>query len=99
MLEFSDTDKKFELEGEFLKMTTEKTILLILLIYRIKETKIEFAKEMYFDEKAVGNKSGRDKTPIRLLKSPATTARSLKRKPSSKKDPKTKRIKNKMDVI
>ena len=57
---------------------------MILLNYRTKKTKIEFAKEMYFDEKAVGNKSGRDKTPIRLLKSPATMARSLKRKLSSK---------------
>ena len=30
----------------------------------------DFAKEMYFDQKAVGNKSTRDKTLIKLLKSP-----------------------------
>ena len=30
----------------------------------------EFANEMYFDEKALGNKSTRDKSLIRLLKSP-----------------------------
>ena len=31
----------------------------------------EFAKEVYFDEKGLGNKVTRDKTLIRLLKSPA----------------------------
>ena len=29
-----------------------------------------FAKEMHFDTKAVSKKSTRDKTPIKLLKSP-----------------------------
>ena len=34
----------------------------------------EFAKEMSFDEKALGNKSTRDKSLERLLKSPAIMA-------------------------
>ena len=34
----------------------------------------DFAKEMYFDERGVGNKSTRDRTLIKLLKSPANMA-------------------------
>ena len=40
----------------------------------------EFAKRMLFDEKALGNKSTRDKTLIKLLKSPPIMAGSLKEK-------------------
>ena len=36
LLTFRDTDKKFELEGDLLKLITKKTIMLILLICRIK---------------------------------------------------------------
>ena len=35
-----------------------------------KRLMYEFAKEMNFDQKAVGNKTIRDKTLIKLLKSP-----------------------------
>ena len=35
-----------------------------------KKLMYDFAKEMHFDQKAVGNKSTRDKTLIKLLKSP-----------------------------
>ena len=34
----------------------------------------DFAKEMYFDVKAPDNKSTRDRTPMKLLKSPAIFA-------------------------
>ena len=34
----------------------------------------DFAKEMHFDERRVGNKSTRDKTLIKLLNSPAIIA-------------------------
>ena len=34
----------------------------------------DFAKEMHFDTKALGNKSTRDRTLIKLLKSPAIMA-------------------------
>ena len=37
----------------------------------------EFAKEMHFDLKAVGNKSTRDKSIIRLLRSPRIMASDL----------------------
>ena len=45
----------------------------------------EFAKEKYFDEIALGSKSTGDKTLIKLLKSPAVMAGSLKKKSLSKK--------------
>ena len=38
----------------------------------------EFAKEIYFDDKALGNKRTRDISNKRLLKSPAIMARSLR---------------------
>ena len=34
----------------------------------------DFAKEMFFDVKATGNRSTRDRSLIRLLKSPAVLA-------------------------
>ena len=34
----------------------------------------DFAKEMYFDKKATGRKSTRDRTLLKLLKSPAIRA-------------------------
>ena len=43
----------------------------------------DFSKEISFDEEAVGNKTTKDKTPIKLLNSTAITARSFKRKTSS----------------
>ena len=46
---------------------------------------------MYFDEKALGKKSISDKTLIKLPKSPANMAGSLKKKPFSKpKETKTR---------
>ena len=44
----------------------------------------EFPKERYFDEKALGKKSTRDESLVRLLESPAMMADSLKKKSSSK---------------
>ena len=44
--------------------------MLIMLVYRIKKILYDFAKEMHFDLKNVGNKSTRDRTLIDLLKSP-----------------------------
>ena len=45
-----------------------------MLVYKIKKLMYDFAKEMNFDLKAQGNKSTRDKTFIKLLKSPAIMA-------------------------
>ena len=39
-----------------------------------KKLMYDFAKEMHFDTKALGNKSTRDRTLIKLLKSPAIMA-------------------------
>ena len=44
----------------------------------------EVAKEMIFDEKAWSEKSTRDRTLIKLLKSPAMIVWSLEKKPFSK---------------
>ena len=66
---FRDSGKIFELKGDLLEMITKKN-------YNIDHTKLSdkklmygFAKEMNFDLKAVGKKSTRDETRIKLLKS------------------------------
>ena len=43
-----------------------------------------FAKETFFDGKALGEKSNGDKTPLRLLESPGIMAGSLKERSISK---------------
>ena len=65
LLTFRDTDEKFELGGEISKMMTNKNYNVHLANLLDKKLMFEFAKEMYFDEKAPGNKSTRDKTFIR----------------------------------
>ena len=61
MLTFRDTDKKFDLQRDLLKMITKKN-------YNVDHTKLsdknillDFAKELYFDEKAPCNKSTTDR--------------------------------------
>ena len=78
LLNFRDTDKKFELQGDLLKLITNKKYNVDLA--NLSDTKLmfEFAKGMYFDEKALSNTSTRDKS-IRLLKSPAIMAGFLKK--------------------
>ena len=70
MLTFRDTGKEFELTGDLLKMITNKNFNVDLASLQDKKQMYEFAKEMNFDLKAVGNKSVRDRTLIKLLKSP-----------------------------
>ena len=74
------TDKKFELEEDLLKMISKKNYNADLRNLSDKNLIIESEKEMYFDEKALGNKSIRDETLIRLQKSPAILAGSLMKK-------------------
>ena len=69
-LTFRDTGKEFELTGDLLKMITNKNYNVDHASLADKKIRYDFAKEMNFDQKAVGNKSTRDKTPIKLLKSP-----------------------------
>ena len=71
LLTFHDTSKEFELQGDRLKMITNKDYNVNFANLSDKEIMYNFAKEMCFDAKSPGNKSSRDGLPIRLLKSPA----------------------------
>ena len=70
MLTFRDTGKKFELKGDLLKMITKKNYNVDLASLQDKELMYDFAKEMNFDTKALVKKSTRDRTLIKVLKSP-----------------------------
>ena len=74
MITFRDTGKEFELKGDLLKMITNKNYNVDHASLSDKKLMYDFAKEMHFDLKAQGNKSTRDRTLIKLLKSPAITA-------------------------
>ena len=70
MLTFRDTNKQFELKGDLLEMITNSKYNVDLASLADKKSMHDFAKEMHFDTKAQGNKSTRDRTLIKLLKSP-----------------------------
>ena len=70
MLTFRDTGKEFELKGDLLKVITNKTFNVVPASSQDKKIMYDFAKEMNFDTKYQGNKSTRDRTLIKLLKSP-----------------------------
>ena len=74
LLTFRDTNKQFELKGDLLKMITNKNYNIDLASLSDKKLMYDFAKEMHFDQKRVGNKSTRDKTLIKLLNSPTIKA-------------------------
>ena len=74
MLTFRDTNKQFELKGDLLEMITNSKFNVDLASLSDKKIMYDFAKEMHFDTKALGKKSTRDKTLIKLLKSPAIMA-------------------------
>ena len=74
LLTFRDTNKVFELKGDLLKMITNKNYNVDLASLHDKKIMYDFAKEMNFDMKAQGNKSTRDRTLIKLIKSPAIMA-------------------------
>ena len=71
MLTFRDTSKEFELKEDLLKMITNKNHNVDLASLQDKKLVYDFAKEMNFDTKALGNKSTPDRTLIKLLKSPS----------------------------
>ena len=73
-LTFRDTGKEFELKGDLLKMITNTNYNFNHASIQDKKLMYDFAKEMNFDLKALGNKSIRDRTLIKLLKSPAIMA-------------------------
>ena len=70
MLTFRDTNKQFELKGDLLEMITNSKYNVNHASLSDKNLMYDFAKEMHFDLKNVGNKSTRDRTLIDLLKSP-----------------------------
>ena len=70
ILTFRDTGRDFELQGDLLKMITNNNFNVDLASLSDKKLMFDFAKEMHFDLKALGKKSTRDKTLIKLLKSP-----------------------------
>ena len=74
LLKFRDRERKFNLEGDPLKMITNKNYNVDLVTSSDKRLTFKFAKEMSFDEKSLGNKSTENKSPIRLLKSPGIMA-------------------------
>ena len=74
MITFSDTGKEFELKGDLLKLITNKNYKVDHASLSDKKLMYDFVKEMHFDLKAQGNKSTRDRTRIKLFKSPAITA-------------------------
>ena len=74
LLTFRDTNKQFELKGDLLKMITNKNYNVNHASLSDKKLMYDFAKEMHFDIKRVGNKSTRDRTLIKLLESPAIMA-------------------------
>ena len=74
ILTFRDAGKQFELERDLLEMITNKNFNVDLANLQDKKLVYDFAKEMNFDLKALGKKSTRDRTLMKLLKSPAIIA-------------------------
>ena len=70
MLTFRDTGKEFELKGDLSKMITNKNYNVDLVSLSDKKYMYEFAKQMNFDERGQSRKSTRDRTLIKVLKSP-----------------------------
>ena len=70
LLTFCDTGRVFELKGDLLEMLSNKNYNVDLARFADKKLMYDIAKEMNFDLKAVGKKSTRDRTLIKLLKSP-----------------------------
>ena len=69
MLTFRDTGREFELK-DLSKMITNKNYNVDLASLSGKKNMYDFAKEMKFDIKAQGNKSTRDRTLVKIPKSP-----------------------------
>ena len=74
LLIFRDSNKSFKLEGDLLEIITNYDFNVDHSNQQDRKLIYEFAKEMNFNIKEKGNKSDRDKSIIRLLKSPAIMA-------------------------
>ena len=87
LLTFRDTNKQFELKGDLLKMITNKNYNVNHASLSDKKLMYDFAKEMHFDKRRVGNKSTRDRTLITLLNSPAIIASGISKTMFLSSDP------------
>ena len=74
MLTFEDSNKVFKLDGNLLESITSYDFNVDHSNQKDRKMIYEFAKEMNFNNRQIGNKSDRDKSIIRLLKSPAIMA-------------------------
>ena len=71
LLTFRDTSKKIKLKGDLLQTKTNENYKIDLAKSSDRKTLYKFAKNMYFEGKALGKRNNSDKTRITLLKSPA----------------------------
>ena len=70
LLTFRDSGKQFELKGDPLKIITNKNDNVDHASLLDKKLLYDFANEIHFDIRAPGNKYTRDRTLIKLPKSP-----------------------------
>ena len=66
LLIFCDTGEEFELQGDFLKIITNKNYKVHLASLPDKKLMYDFANAMHFDVRAQGNKSTGEGTLIKL---------------------------------
>ena len=74
MLTFTHSNKTFKLDGDLLETITNYDFNVNHANPQDQKLLYEFGKEMKFDIKQEGRKSNRDKSMIKLLKSPAIMA-------------------------
>ena len=75
LLTFRDTDEKFLSQGDLLKtITNKKNYSVDLVNLSVENIKYEFAKQMFFNERASGDKGTGDNSLMKLLKPLAVMA-------------------------
>ena len=74
MLIFRDSNKSFKLDGDLLETMTNYDFNVDHSNKQDRKLIYEFVKEMNFNTRQKGNKSDRDKSIVRLLRSPAIMA-------------------------
>ena len=80
LLTFRDRDKRFELEGDFLQMTTIKNYNADIANLPDKKLRFEFAKEMYFNEKTPAEKKAKEISLLRGLSNHQLSGRGLSKR-------------------
>ena len=80
MITFRDINKSFKLDGDILETITNYDFNVDHSNQQDRKLFYEFGKELTFDIKQKGRKSDREKSLIRLLKSPAIMASGISTK-------------------